>query len=101
MMDYREQLQARRETQRVLYARFRDTAAMLMQQGLVKYNKDKHRFEPISEYYYGSLRIPKLKVREILKQFVELRSNIEQQAMLMLEMEHAINTEEKKNANNI
>lgn len=81
----------RRESLRQLYARYRTYGHAMLQKQLVHWSNDKHCF--YSEYTDGFYRP---KDRALIKQLMHLQRNISEQAMLLLELEHAIDCEEKK-----
>ena len=89
--EYRAELVRRRESLRGGYARYRELGHMAMQKmpHAVGYSKEKH------EYYQANYFDVSHKERETAKMLLKLQKNIQQQAMLVLELEHAIDREEK------
>lgn len=81
----------RRESLRQLYARYRTYGHAMRQKGIVHWSNEKHCF--YSEY---TVTFYRPKERELIKQLLQLQRNITEQAMLLLELEHAIDFEEKK-----
>lgn len=89
---HRAFLVERREALRQLYARMRTYGDLMRRKGLVVWSNKGHGFaaEFISDRTY--------KERELIKALFTLQKNISEQAMLMLELEHALDCEEKKRA---
>jgi hypothetical protein len=90
---YREELAKRRESLRVLYARYRSLGHMAMQKMPYAVGCDK------GLYYLKNQYDIRFKERDTIKKLILLQKNIQQQAMLLLELEHAIDREVKKNEN--
>lgn len=81
----------RRTSLRQLYARYRTYGHAMLQKGIVHWSNEKHSFycEYTGNYY-------RPKERELIKKLLDLQRNIGEQAMLLLELEHALDCEEKK-----
>ena len=88
--NWREQLARSRERLRQQYATFRKLAQVMRSKGWIRWS-DKHH-----EFYSEFLNDHPWKTRETIKQLLKLQSNLGDQAMLLLEMEHSIDCEEKK-----
>jgi hypothetical protein len=82
-------LAERRESLRVLYARMRESGATMLRKGIVCRSKERGYF---ADYSGGLTRAE----REAVKNLLALQRNIEQQAMLLLELEHSLDEETKK-----
>jgi hypothetical protein len=89
-IDYHAFIAERREALRGLYARFRDYGHRMLQKGLVHWSNEKHCF------YAESPWDRRYKERETINKLLDLQRNIEQQAMLLLEMQHAVDCERAK-----
>ena len=87
---HRAFLAERREALRQLYARMRRYGDLMRRKGLVVWASQRHGFaaEFISDRTY--------KERELIKALFTLQKNISEQAMLLLELEHALDAEEQK-----
>jgi len=94
MAAYLEQLHAFKANQLKHYTSFREFAAILVRKGIVTYDAKTHRYTRV---YGAGLSAKEWKVTDKLMQ---LQRNIEQQNALILELEHAIQQEEKKQQTN-
>ena len=90
-MDYRKELEIKRESLRVEYAKFRKLAAILSQKYAVRYSRTHHEY--VLTYYDRGLPY---KLTNAARLLMKLQKNIAVQAMLFLELEHAIDCEEQK-----
>jgi hypothetical protein len=86
-------LAERREVLRGSYARFREFGRIMGTKSLVHWSNEAHGY--ISDYEWRT-RTFTIKERETIKQLLELQRNIYEQALLLLELEHAIDQEEAK-----
>lgn len=84
-MSYREQLAQSKERHRKSYASFRECAAKLVRIGAVQYSRDTHRYYIVFGGYTMAA-----------KKLMKLQSNIDDQSRLLLELERAIDNEEKE-----
>jgi len=89
---WRAELASRREVQRQNYARFRDLGNLACQKfgTVIGYSREKHEFY---QRYWSGLRYKEL---DVIRKLMQLQKNIQQQSMLLLELEHAIDREEAK-----
>ncbi len=90
--ELRMDLQARREALRVLYNRFRASTAKLVSEGVLRYDEDSHTY--VSRIRnWGGVSQRHMKAGRLA---IKLQTVISQQAMLLLELEHAIDRQERK-----
>jgi hypothetical protein len=87
---YRAFLADRRERLRKLYATMREHGKTMQKHGWVKW-QDKGQ-----GYCWGDASWRSMKERTVIKQLLALQTNVQQQAMLLLEMEHSIDCEAQK-----
>lgn len=78
----------RRQMNREGYARLREYGWKMKQKGMIEF--DKGRF--YATYLWSRPR----KEQETIKLLLNLQRNVTEQAMLLMEMEHAIDSEERK-----
>lgn len=89
--DYRAFLADRRENLRKLYARLRVYGHKLRQKGLISWSDKSH------SYYAEFINDRRPKERDTIQKLLALQKNVGEQAMLLLELEHALDCEEAKN----
>lgn len=89
-----QELKRRQEALRGLYARFRECAEKLGEKSLVRYNKDRVRFE---DCIHAACRRVSIKERTAVVVFIKLQRQITDMAILLLELRHSIDCEEAKN----
>ena len=91
MNDYKEMLAQRREVLRKQYARYRDYGSRMTRKNLVRWSNQTHGYYAM---YHISTYPPK--DRPVIRKLLELQRHLADQAMLILELEHAIDYEEKR-----
>jgi hypothetical protein len=89
-IDYHAFIVERRETLRQSYARFMQCGSKLRQKGLVHWSLEHHC------YYAESINDRSHKERRTIQMLLALQRNIKEQAMLLLELQHAMDCEEAK-----
>ena len=91
----RTELVRLRQHQREQYARFMELAnkACLKWPNIIRYSRDHHEF--YQAYIDGGY-----KANQTARLLLKLQKNIAQHAMLVLELEHSIDHEERKNEKN-
>jgi hypothetical protein len=75
------------------YAEFQNLATLLKRRNIVRYSNEKHRYE---DCIHAAGRLVSHKERQTVAAFLKLQTNIATQAMLILEMEQAIEREESR-----
>jgi hypothetical protein len=88
--EYRRILNERREALREHYARYRKYGSIMCQKGLVQWSNKSHGYT--TEFLWDR----SYKTRTLIKKLLELQRNVHDQALLILELEHAIDREEQK-----
>lgn len=88
--EYRTFLATRRANLREMYARFREYGSKMRQKGLVVWSDDR------GGYYTQSLWDRPGKDRVSIQMLLNLQRNIKDQAMLLLELEHAVDCAKNK-----
>jgi hypothetical protein len=83
--EHEQELVKRQESLRGSYARFREMGHTLSQHNVVGFKQGQYYMH----WYGGHLQV-------VAKNFLKLQCNIINQAMLLLELRHAIDMEEKK-----
>jgi hypothetical protein len=90
---YRAQLVTHRRRVKDNYARLRDLATHLHKLDLVRYSREKHAYE--NRIAFATRRVT-FKERDTVAKFLQLQRNIEQQAMLCIELEWTLDHEEQQ-----
>jgi hypothetical protein len=100
LIEPRKQLAQKRENLRQRYAQFQDFAVKLMKQGLVKRGEHGVFINQLARDPYSVGRVS-AKMRDATKKFMTLQINLQQQAMLLLELEHSIDYYEQHGTHNV